>query len=95
MKKKIRRHCSAFGISGGWAAKELCVKRIAHPHCAPNAGALEHISGYTTAMTDPEISHPSLANLAFKRCPSSLICYAFSRAQTPVDKGTAKPYAPR
>ena len=79
-KRKYDAIVVGSGISGGWAAKELCEKGL-RTLVLERGRPLEHISGYTTAMTDPwEFPHhnrPTYDDIK-KDYPIQSICYAFN-----------------
>ena len=68
------------GTSGGWAAKESCAKGL-RTLVLERGRPLEHISGYTKALTNPwEFPHhnqPAYEEVK-KDYPIQSICYAFN-----------------
>src|SRR5690606_30574644 len=69
------------GISGGWAAKELCEKGL-QTLVLERGRNVEHITDYTTAMTpDWELPHRGrLTHEMAEANPIASKCYAFGEA---------------
>jgi len=94
-KQKFDAIVVGSGISGGWAAKELCEKGL-RTLVLERGRPLEHISGYTTAMTNPwefphrnQVPHEVVKN----DYPIQSICYAFNEGTQHLwAKDSAHPY---
>lgn len=69
------------GISGGWAAKELCEKGL-KTLVLERGRNVEHIKDYTTAMLAPwELKHRGWQTREMKeKHPIQSRCYAFDEA---------------
>jgi choline dehydrogenase-like flavoprotein len=69
------------GISGGWAAKELCEKGL-KTLVLERGRNVEHVKDYPTAMKKPwELSHrDSLTAAVIKDNPIAARCYAFTES---------------
>jgi choline dehydrogenase-like flavoprotein len=68
------------GISGGWAAKELCEKGL-RTLVLERGGQMDHVTDYKTAMTDPwnfeHRNRPTHTDLE-QDYPIQSVCYAFN-----------------
>lgn len=83
------------GISGGWAAKELCEKGL-KTLVLERGRPLEHITDYTTAMTNlwefPHHNRPTFEDVK-KDYPIQSVCYAFNEGTRHLwAKDTDHPY---
>ncbi|HOY07495.1 MAG TPA: GMC family oxidoreductase [Saprospiraceae bacterium] len=83
------------GISGGWAAKELCEKGL-KTLVLERGRPLEHIKDYTTAMTNlwefPHHNWPTQEDVK-KDYPIQSVCYAFNEGTRQMwAKDTEHPY---
>jgi choline dehydrogenase-like flavoprotein len=79
-KRKYDAIVVGSGISGGWAAKELCEKGL-RTLVLERGRPLEHVTDYTTALTDPwEFPHRNQVPIeeVQKDYPIQSVCYAFN-----------------
>ncbi|MEZ4903960.1 MAG: hypothetical protein R2822_20535 [Spirosomataceae bacterium] len=69
------------GISGGWAAKELCEKGL-RTLVLERGREIRHVTDYTTAMTNPwEFTHHNRLPPSFReKNPIVSKCYALDEA---------------
>ena len=84
-KGRVKRKYDAIvigsGISGGWAAKELCEKGL-KTLVLERGGKMDHVTDYHTALKDPwDLPHRNTPTYADKQAnPIQSKCYAWTEA---------------